>query len=399
MQFLSADCILPIASEPCYNSVLAIHEDGSVEGIISKNELSVQSVEINHYNGILCPGFVNTHCHLELSWAKGFIPEGAGLDNFVRQLEKIRNSFSETVIQQAIEQAAHEMEQSGIVAIADIANQIYTAELKSRSKLYFHTFAEVFGSNPIKAQTIFDKALELKTQFEGKSRKGKISIVPHSTYSVTEELFKLIAATGKGKPLSIHHQENEDENHFFEEGTGPISARRKAFNPELPPYKGTGKRPLESIANYFDYDQKLLLVHNTVTEQQDIDFAERYFKNLFWCLCPNANLYIEKRLPDVELFRKNGCKITLGTDSLASNHQLSIFEEIKTIQQHFPEVPLEELIRWGTLNGAHFLELTSEHGSFEKGKKPGVVLVENIDIPALKLNRLSTSRLLIPAGS
>jgi len=156
---------------------------------------------------------------------------------------------------------------------------------------------------------------------------------------------------------------------------------------------------LESIANYFDYDQKLLLVHNTVTEQQDIDFAERYFKNLFWCLCPNANLYIEKRLPDVALFRKNGCKITLGTDSLASNHQLSIFEEIKTIQQHFPEVPLDELIRWGTLNGAHFLELTNEHGSFEKGKKPGVVLVENIDIPALKLNRLSTSRLLIPAGS
>jgi cytosine/adenosine deaminase-related metal-dependent hydrolase len=154
---------------------------------------------------------------------------------------------------------------------------------------------------------------------------------------------------------------------------------------------------MESIAGYFDPDQRILLVHNTVSEQQDIDFVRQYFSQAFWCLCPNANLYIENRLPDINLFRTNNCRITLGTDSLASNHHLSILEEIKTIQKHFSEIPLNELIRWGTLNGAEFLGLDHELGSFEKGKSPGVVLIENADSESMKLTPESTSRLIIPA--
>ena len=154
---------------------------------------------------------------------------------------------------------------------------------------------------------------------------------------------------------------------------------------------------MESIAGYFNPDQKLLLVHNTASEQQDIEFVENYFSQAYWCLCPNANLYIENQLPEINLFRSNACKITLGTDSLASNRQLSIFEEIKTIQKHFPEIPLTELIRWGTMNGAEFLGLDHKLGSFGKGKNPGVVLIENADTQTLKLKPGSTSRLIIPA--
>jgi cytosine/adenosine deaminase-related metal-dependent hydrolase len=154
---------------------------------------------------------------------------------------------------------------------------------------------------------------------------------------------------------------------------------------------------VESIAEYFKRDQKLLLVHNTVSEQEDIDFAKTYFNQLFWCFCPNANLYIEKRLPKIDLFRKNRCKITLGTDSLASNHQLSILEEIKTIQYHFPQIPLTELIGWGTINGAEFLGMEQKLGSFVKGKSPGVVLIENADLKTLSLKPESTSTLIIPA--
>jgi len=398
MQYLSADCIIPVEGKPCYNSVLTIEDDGTIKAIYARDELSYPLNEIVHYNGILCPGFVNTHCHLELSWAEGLISEGKGLDHFVWQLERERKTASRLYILEAIENAAHEMEQSGIIATADIANGNSTLDFKSKRRHYFHTFVEIYGSNPAYATAIFDKAIKLKKQFAAQTVFGKASIVPHATYSLSDELFGLIAHEGKENLLSIHHQENNDENHFFKDGSGAIAARRKAFNPDLPKYTGTGKRPMESIAKYFDQNGKLLLVHNTVSEQQDIDFVNTYFSRVYWCFCPNANLYIEKRLPNINLFRTNNCKITLGTDSMASNHQLSIFEEIKTIQNHHPTIQLTELLRWGTLNGAEFIGMQQKLGSFEQGKSPGVVLIENIDLPLMKLKSDSTSRLLIPAN-
>lgn len=396
MPYLSADCIIPIEGEPCFNSVLVVDNDGSIEGIIAKNDLKGSLNEIIHYNGILCPGFVNTHCHLELSWAEGLFSEGEGLDHFIWQLGKFRKSVSKTHIRQAIEKAAATMIKSGIVATADISNENHTLDFKSKNKHYFHTFVEVFGSDPAKAEAIIEKAVQLKAQFENKSL--AVSIVPHATYSLSEELFRLITKTGKEKIHSLHHQENEDENHFFRDGSGLVSDRRKAFNPDLPAFPGTGKRPMESISTYLDQEEKLLLVHNTATEQQDIDFVKRYFSQPYWCLCPNANLYIENKLPNVQIFRSSGCKITIGTDSLASNHQLSILEEIKTIQLHFPQIPLNELLEWSTLNGAELLGMEQKLGSFVKGKCPGVVLIENADMPALKLRPETTSRLIIPAN-
>ncbi|MDO9255761.1 MAG: amidohydrolase family protein [Bacteroidales bacterium] len=395
MLYLSADCIIPIEGEPCFNSVLVVEDDGTIEGIYTKSELTDPLYEIIHYNGILCPGFVNTHCHLELSWAKGLFSEGEGLDYFIWQLGKFRKSISEVYNLKAIEKAATEMIQSGTVATADIANGKHTLDFKRRSSHYFHTFVEVFSSDPANAEAVFEKSVQLKAEFKNQSLAA--SIVPHATYSLSDKLFRLIANAGEGELLTIHHQENEDENLFYKDGNGPIAARRKAFNPNLPAYSGTGKRPMESIAAYFDPDQKLLLVHNTVSQQVDIDFVQGYFKQPYWCLCPNANLFIEKKLPDIDLFRKKNCKITIGTDSLASNHQLSILEEIKTIQQHFPLIPLTELLKWSTLNGAEFLSQEQKLGSFVKGKRPGVVLIENADINTLLLKTETTSRLIIPA--
>ena len=82
--------------------------------------------------------------------------------------------------------------------------------------------------------------------------------------------------------------------------------------------------------------------------------------------------------------------IVLGTDSFASNDHLSIFEEIKTLQKHFPHLELVTLLQWSTINGSRALQLDKSAGSFEKGKKPGVVLIEGVD--DFKLNEKSASK-------
>jgi cytosine/adenosine deaminase-related metal-dependent hydrolase len=125
---------------------------------------------------------------------------------------------------------------------------------------------------------------------------------------------------------------------------------------------------------------KLILVHNTVTTKEDIEFAQQTNKELYWCLCPLANLYIENTLPDVNLLYASNCKLVVGTDSLASNDHLSIWDELSVLHAHFPTIPLEEKLRWATSNGAEALGMNSTLGSLENGKQPGIVFIENFNI-------------------
>ena len=128
--------------------------------------------------------------------------------------------------------------------------------------------------------------------------------------------------------------------------------------------------------------EKVLLVHNTFTKEEDVEFVKktRPGDSVFFCLCINANQYIEVSIPPVDMLRKHRCSIVLGTDSLASNWSLSILDEMKTIQKNFKGVAIEELLTWATYNGARALQMKDKLGSFEKGKQPGVVLLQGIDV-------------------
>jgi aminodeoxyfutalosine deaminase len=393
MRFLKADIIFPIYKDPVPNGTIIVDDKGTIIDLLTPGQVDYEIPELEKYKGILCPGFVNTHCHLELSWAKDLISEKTGLDIFLRNLNILRHSSEDYEMEKTIEYGVEALYNSGTVAVGDIANSTSTLSYKKSSKLQFHTFAEVFASDPNKAEQAFSRISILAGLFRESGSNSRVSITPHSTYSLSSELFQLIGSLNDNI-ISIHHQENYDENSFFFDGTGPIAGRRQMYNPGIRPFKPTGKRPLESISHFFRRNQKMLLVHNTVTEEEDIHFSEKYFQKTAWCLCPNANLFIENKLPNLQMFRRNNCVLTIGTDSLASNHQLSILEELKTLSDHFPEVPINELFKWATLNGAEFLGF-DQLGSFAKGKNPGVVLIDNVNLDELKLHDKSNSRLLV----
>ena len=166
---------------------------------------------------------------------------------------------------------------------------------------------------------------------------------------------------------------------WFIKKQGEFSALYSALNIDTDFFQPSGKSSLQTYLPKFLNNQSVILVHNVHTSEEDILFSQRTTKNgqLIWCLCPNANQYISKKLPNIDMMIKHDCEIVLGTDSLASNYQLSIIEEIKTIQQHFPEINIETLLKWATSNGAKALQMDSLLGSFEKGKKPGVISIKN----------------------
>lgn len=366
-RILQTDLLYTMCGDPIENGRLAIDANNKIAAI--GTNLEAIGVDVEYFEGALCPGFINTHCHLELSHLKAKVPQNTGLNGFIQDLQKLR-AATEGEVQQAISKADVQMKKEGIVAVGDISNGGSTFSTKVNSSIYYHTFIELFAFDPSQASQMLERGNELNQQ--AKALKLSASIVPHSPYSVSKTLFELIATCSENFPLSIHNQETAAENHMYQQGEGKLVEMLKGFGLDFSSFNVSGKSSLLSYLDYLPKDQNLLLVHNTFTQLHDIQVAESMHKNLYWCFCPKANLYIENCLPELSHFVKEGVKCTLGTDSLASNNSLSIWEEIQTIQQHFPTMSMNTLLQWATINGAEFLGIEEEYGSFEVAKQAAV---------------------------
>ncbi len=352
---------------------LVVNQNGIIEEIGEK--LSIPKEKVEHFEGILCPGFINTHCHLELSHLKGKVQEHTQLNGFIQELQSIRMADKNT-IEAAFYAADKEMQNEGIVAVGDICNDPFTFKCKKESPIFYHSFIELFAYDPAKAQSFFDKGWNIKKQ--ANRIKISASIVPHAPYSVSNMLFKMITAIEGQEPISIHNQETASENELFQKGGGKMAEMLLQFGNKKENLHVSGRNSLPTYISNLPSDKPLLLVHNTFTTKEDVEFAEKAHSNLFWCFCPNANLYIENKLPNIPMFIKSGVRITLGTDSLASNYQLSILEEMKSIQKAYPSIPTSTLIQWGTKSGAEFLGL-KDFGELKVNTNPGIVFINAIE--------------------
>ena len=204
------------------------------------------------------------------------------------------------------------------------------------------------------------------------------SIVPHAPYSVSQNLWHLIKPFFKNKTACIHNQETSFEDDLFLSSSGDFMRMFETMKLDTSFYEPSGKSSVQTYFQHLQQAAHIILVHNTFTNEEDVKFIQEHRKmdTISFCLCPNANQYIEQSMPPVELFRRHRCRIVLGTDSLASNYSLSIVDEMKTIQKTFPSIPIHELLTWATINGAKALQMDDELGSFEQGKKPGVVCMD-----------------------
>lgn len=374
IQKISANKIHTVTGETLENHVILLDSYGRIEAIEPLVNHDANSVDL--LDGEIIPGFINAHCHLELSHMKGLVPTGTGLLPFLQSVVKFRD-FPEEEILDAIREADAYMYDQGIMAVGDISNKTDTFATKAFSKMRYYTFVEFFN--------LMQSSWTENTwnQYHDVYKKAphehghKRSCVPHAPYSVSPDLFTKLQTAGLSDgTVSIHNQETHAENDFFLSGTGAFIDFYKAFGLPLDGFTHTKKRSIHYALPYMDPTQKTLFVHNTTCIADDLIAATDWSPLTYWVTCPNANLYIENKLPYYQLFMDQGVKICLGTDSLTSNWQLSIFEEMKTIQKYQSYVPFEEILKWATLHGAEALGYENELGSIEVGKKPGLLLIQ-----------------------
>lgn len=374
MKKISADWVYPITSAPIENGVVILDDAGKILAIDHRQNHDSASLDIR--KGTLTPGFVNTHCHLELSHMKGLVATGTTLIPFITGVVTKR-AAAEKVIQKAIEKAENDMLKSGIVAVGDISNAPDTFAQKAKGRLNYYTFIEMFDFLQTQNATAeFEKyraVYDVLTLAEG----SKKSVAPHAPYSVSRNLFQKIRDFNEKSniTISIHNQETQPEQDLFQKGEGAFYDFYGKFGISLDGFAAPKTTAIHYALENMNPSVRTLFVHNTLTSKADIEAAHQWSPNVYWATCPNANLYIENRLPHYQNFLDTNARMTIGTDSLTSNWQLSIIEEMKTIQRFQSYVPLDILLKWATLNGAEALGFEDRLGSLEVGKTPGLALL------------------------
>jgi cytosine/adenosine deaminase-related metal-dependent hydrolase len=386
-RYVTADWVYPVSSPRIKHGVVVL-DGNKVIAVEQRNKIPTEHLE--YYKGILIPGFINTHCHLELSHLKGKVPSGTSLLPFLEQIVLLRET-SQDIIDVAIAEADAYMWEHGIQAVGDISNKKDTFAVKQKSKIKYYNFVEIFDYRQgDKMKALIERNLQT---FEAAA--DPKSLVPHAPYSVSEVLFNKIKNINPPNcTICIHNQETSAEEELFQSGSGDFLPFFEKFKFHMDDFPRTGQSSIHFVMQHLDPNQRILFVHNTLTSKADIGAAQSWSEKVYWATCPNANLYIENKLPFYKHFIDDASRMTIGTDSLSSNWQLSILEEMKTISQYQSYVPFETLLLWATLNGAEALGMEKEMGSIDTGKTPGILLLtidpekDNINDSHVKSQRL-----------
>jgi aminodeoxyfutalosine deaminase len=355
-------------------SVLVYNGQGELTDIVKEEDLDESAVL--SYEGILTPGFVNAHCHLELSHLLDRIPRHTGLPGFASAILKLRNRITAEEAEEAMISADAVMWQKGIVATGDISNDESSFSVKKNSAVHYHTFIELIALHPDNCEPVFGKGLQLLQRLKSAGLKG--SLAPHAPYSCSNQLIGLLAMFDEKYklPLSIHNQECPDENKFFKGEPNGFDSLYKELDLDISFFKPPGTTSLQAYSPRLAAGNSIL-VHNTFTSAEDINAVKE--KNVYWCFCPKANLYIENRLPDLSLYKAFSDRVCMGTDSLASNDTLDLLEEVNVLLASDSTPSPELLLSAITSNGAAALGIGDRFGSLTPGRKAGLNLVSFTD--------------------
>ena len=332
-------------------------------------------------DGAIVPGFVNAHCHVELSYMKGLFRKGTGMAGFIDQINALRDSFSPEVKLSCLKEAMDAMWDQGVVAMADISNCDDSFAVKASHPLYIRTFLEVFGAHPEDCPNVMEAVLALQKKALALGLDAAPS--PHACYTMSPELLSASSVAGlRSGYLSFHSEESWEEEQMMLCGSGPMWENRKANGIPTPPVTGTS-----SLEYFLDrllagglqapVPGHVLLVHECCLTAEGAALARKLLREPYLAVCPLSNLFIHRMLPPIPLMRESGIPICVGTDSLSSNDALCMVDALYCLQQAFPEVPLGELLEWACLNGARFLGKDAVLGTLEPGKTPGLVFISS----------------------
>lgn len=314
------------------------------------------------FDGLLVPGLINAHTHLELSHLAGAVPPGGG---FVGWARRLIGSASEADPVAAGREAVRAMQLAGTAWVWDVSNGGHTAGWLQAAALDGVVLHELLGFDPERVRSLVAVA-ELGARQEA----GRwVRPTPHAVFSTAPAL--IVAAVGASSlPCSIHLGESADEAAFVREGTGPFAELLDRLGRDWRWWTPPGGSAVAYLDALGVLGPRLVLVHGVWLGAEEL--ARVGARGAAVCLCARSNLHVEGRLPDVPAMIAAGVPLCLGTDSLASCPDLDVLGEIPVLARAFPDVPAARWLAACTHGAAGVLGLAGR-GALVEGAAPGLV--------------------------
>ncbi len=388
--------------------VLAIHADGVITGdsdairdgavVVSREGVVIDvgragdvlarhaGAAIERVPGVVFPGLVNAHTHVELSVLRGRVAGGRGFLPWLRLFVPTRAEVMEDEELQAVAHAVDDLDAFATTAVGDVTNRLITVKALARKGIGGSIFHEVFGSQlePLQRRvaSLAADVEEVVGTWPGPDL--SYAVAPHTLYTTHLEMVETLArrAKDRGVVTSLHLAEHPGERRALETGEGPVVDWLAELTRTSKDAFAWPRRPPVALADTLGaLGPHVLAVH--MTDARPDELARATERGAAVVLCPRSNLYIELKLPPLLAIRAAGIEPALGTDSLASNASLDVLAEARALADRFPEVPARELLQMATWNGARVLG-RADLGRIAKGSRPGLAAVDGgpVDDPS-----------------
>ena len=376
---INAKYILPVTTPEIHNGSILI-KNGKIQFIGREKDCpNIANHQVSHYpDHLLMPGLVNTHTHLSLSRLKNKIKSGMPFNSWIKEIISYNDSLTEIDEKDACKEGIKNLIATGTTTIGDISRSGFSTKVMQNMRVRGVIFLEIIGFKKSMIEDQMNRVHELLWDWKGDGL-VKCGLSPHATYSVSPQLIKLSFRLAKVKklPLVMHIAETKEELEFIENGEGDLRQLLESLDRWEPEWKPEKTSPIKYLENSGNLSG-ITGIHLNHINDEDFKIIKK--NNMSVVCCPKTHQWFQRdRSYHLTKFLENNINVAIGTDSLASNETLNMFEELILIRKQFPEISHETLLKMVTINGAKALRLEKEVGSLETGKKA--------DIIGLKINR------------
>jgi cytosine/adenosine deaminase-related metal-dependent hydrolase len=357
--------ILPVDQPPVRGGTFTVL-DGRIAAVSASAK---RSTDVDLGDVAVLPGLVNAHAHLDLTALHGCIPPPTGFAEWLRQVVSYRRSSDAMEWQSAVRSGIEESLLAGTTLLGDISTSGASAPLLAASPLRSTVFHEIIGLTRPRAKVTWNHA-KLWLQGQAPTADCRVGLSPHAPYSVRRGLWRL--ASRCNVPLAVHWAETPEEDELLERRSGPL----REFLEDVGAWDAHGLAESRGwIERQLQAASRVLYVHGNYLDRMRIKSAMAIAHSAV-VFCPRTHAYFgHARHPFLELLDAR-INVALGTDSLASNPDLSILEEMRFLwRQHVGRLSGGELLRLGTLNGAIALGCERDTGSLAPGKSADWITV------------------------
>jgi cytosine/adenosine deaminase-related metal-dependent hydrolase len=368
LKTLRARWIAPVDRPPLQGAWISIRGDR----IVALGQGAPADNAIDLGESLIVPGFVNAHTHLEFSaLAAPLGSPGQALPDWIRRVLAWRRSSpaSESAIARGLAESAA----AGTTLLADIVQPAGRPALRAEPPLTVVALLELLGLGDERQRQL--QMLAAEHLADPNLARGVLpGLSPHAPYSTHPELVAAAVRLAGAHPVAMHLAESREELELLASGGGPFRALLEELGVWRSDVFVLPRRPLDYL-QLLAGARRALVIHGNYLADDEIRFLAARADRMSLVYCPRTHEYFRHEPYPLTALLRAGVSLSIGTDSRASNPDLSVLSELRTIHRLHPQLDPNTILELGTLAGARALGLAADHGSLTPGKLANLVVM------------------------